>query len=210
MRYGRLWVAAALPASAGAGSARDSAATGHSLVFAGGTWLLFGGERLDEGRDLLDDLFAVEFRADEVSFTRIAPSTAKGDAEEAEPPLWPSGRRWHAAVGTGSRMLLFGGRTAAALSNEAWLFHPRTGAWSLLEAEGLPAAEGEEPAQPAPREGCAGAYLPRASAAVFVGGFDGAHLRDDVLLLDLVSAWRGLGAVPFSPVLPSLAPARGR
>ncbi len=153
----------------GTASGAPGARTGHSAVWTGDAWLIWGGT--PGGADVLATGFGYSPGPDQ--WAPLSPIEA------------PSARRGHSAVWTGSRMLVWGGFGGGYLGDGA-RFTPSPSDWSPMT--GTDAPEG--------RLGQAAAWT--GSRMAIWGGQNGGGLRSDGALYDPVgdgwSALPGAGA----------------
>lgn len=133
---GPLGTGARLAFNAGAPSAwspvatlqAPTARTGHSAVWTGDRMIVWGGK----------GAAADDYRSDGASYDPVA------DAWTPLPPEGaPSGRSGHAALWTGSEMLIFGGEDASGRLSSGHAYDPFRGRWRALSEAGNPSPRSE-------------------------------------------------------------------
>lgn len=143
-------------ASVSTGNAPDARSL-HTAVWTGSAMIVWGGTPAPTGASLYDTGGMYDPKANAWSDLPSSSTT-------------PTARRYHAAVWTGSVMLVWGGETAVGVTNTGAAYDPVGATWSAMSTENAPAA----------RLGCAyvwtGQYLfvwggqDDASAAMASGG----------------------------------------
>jgi len=99
----------------------------HSTIWTGSEMIVWGGE---VDRDFTIDLLADGFRYNPLTDTWSRMSVTGA----------PSPRRKHAAVWTGSRMLVWGGESNVGETNTGGSYDPATDSWSSMSVAGAPSA----------------------------------------------------------------------
>lgn len=125
--------------------------------------LVYGGQR---GASRLGDLWALDLNGDSWS--------------ELTPALGPAGRTFAASVydARGNYLVIFGGDTGGAKSDEVWRYDLAENVWSPIEASGGPSE----------RSGAAAVYIESENRALYFGGEASVGFFNEVWSLENLSA----------------------